>query len=115
MSPGLARTLVVLPALADRPALSSPPLPPRSYTCQAGFAQKHMPEYPLFKLTALLYQVVPDILKQTGKVCGGGWRGCTSPTWLELRGRPRASVAVGACRPCQCLASAPRSDGTVMR
>ncbi|EFN53804.1 hypothetical protein CHLNCDRAFT_36371 [Chlorella variabilis] len=38
------------------------------YTCQAGFAQKHMPEYPLFKLTALLYQVVPDILKQTGKV-----------------------------------------------
>ncbi|KAL4444342.1 hypothetical protein ABPG75_012079 [Micractinium tetrahymenae] len=38
------------------------------YTCQRVFAQKHMPEYPLFKLTSLLYDVVPDILTQTGKV-----------------------------------------------
>lgn len=38
------------------------------YTCQRVFAQKHMPEYPLFKLTSLLYEVVPDILTQTGKV-----------------------------------------------
>lgn len=38
------------------------------YTCQRGFALKHMPDYPLFKLTSLLYEVVPDILTQTGKV-----------------------------------------------
>ncbi|KAL4441548.1 hypothetical protein ABPG77_002052, partial [Micractinium sp. CCAP 211/92] len=38
------------------------------YTCQRGFAQRHMPNFPLFKLTSLLYEVVPDILTQTGKV-----------------------------------------------
>jgi hypothetical protein len=30
-----------------------------------------MPDYPLYKLAALLYKVVPDILKSTGKVSGG--------------------------------------------
>ncbi|PRW60618.1 citrate synthase [Chlorella sorokiniana] len=38
------------------------------YTCQAGFAKRNMPDYPLYKLVALLYDVVPDILTQTGKV-----------------------------------------------
>ncbi|KAI7838691.1 hypothetical protein COHA_007492 [Chlorella ohadii] len=38
------------------------------YTCQAGFAARNMPDYPLYKLVALLYDVVPDILIQTGKV-----------------------------------------------
>jgi hypothetical protein len=27
-----------------------------------------MPDYPLYRLTAMLYDVVPDILKETGKV-----------------------------------------------
>ncbi|GAB4823211.1 hypothetical protein N2152v2_010257 [Parachlorella kessleri] len=38
------------------------------YTCQRGFAQAYMPDYDLFKLVSLLYDVVPDILTQTGKV-----------------------------------------------
>lgn len=38
------------------------------YTCQREFAQKHMPDYPLFKLCANLYEVVPAVLAKTGKV-----------------------------------------------
>lgn len=38
------------------------------YTCQRGFALKYMPDDPLFKLVSDLYEVVPDILNQTGKV-----------------------------------------------
>jgi citrate synthase len=38
------------------------------YSCQREFAQKHLPEYPMFKLVSDLYEVVPDILTQTGKV-----------------------------------------------
>jgi citrate synthase len=38
------------------------------YTSQREFAQKHMPDYPLFRLVSQLYEVVPDVLAQTGKV-----------------------------------------------
>lgn len=38
------------------------------YTSQREFARSHMPDYPLFKLVSLLYEVVPEVLKQTGKV-----------------------------------------------
>eukprot|EP00887_Chlorella_sp_A99_P005898 scaffold1.g5898.t1 len=38
------------------------------YTSQRVFAQKHFPDYPLFRLVSLLYDVVPDVLTQTGKV-----------------------------------------------
>lgn len=38
------------------------------YTCQREFALKHLPEYPLFKLVSSLYEVVPGVLSQTGKV-----------------------------------------------
>lgn len=38
------------------------------YTCQRQFALKHMPDDPMFKLVSDLYEVVPDILLQTGKV-----------------------------------------------
>ena len=38
------------------------------YTSQREFAQKHMPDYPLFQLVSQLYDVVPDVLTQTGKV-----------------------------------------------
>lgn len=38
------------------------------YTCQREFALKHLPEDPLFKLVSDLYEVVPPILTQTGKV-----------------------------------------------
>ncbi|KAI8467445.1 MAG: citrate synthase [Monoraphidium minutum] len=38
------------------------------YTCQREFALKHMPDYPLFKLTSNLYEVVPAVLAKTGKV-----------------------------------------------
>jgi hypothetical protein len=35
---------------------------------QREFAQKHMPDYPLFKLVSKLYEVVPGVLGKTGKV-----------------------------------------------
>ena len=38
------------------------------YTCQRQFALKHLPDDPMFKLVSLLYEVVPEVLKQTGKV-----------------------------------------------
>lgn len=38
------------------------------YTCQREFALAHMPDYPLFKLVSLLYEVVPKVLEETGKV-----------------------------------------------
>ncbi|XP_057380952.1 probable citrate synthase 2, mitochondrial [Daphnia carinata] len=38
------------------------------YTCQREFALKHLPDDKMFKLVAQLYDVVPDILLETGKV-----------------------------------------------
>jgi len=38
------------------------------YTAQREFALKHMPEDPLFNLISNVYDVVPEILKSTGKV-----------------------------------------------
>jgi citrate synthase len=38
------------------------------YTCQREFALKHMPDDPLFKLVDTIYEVMPDILKEHGKV-----------------------------------------------
>jgi len=38
------------------------------YTCQREFAQKHLPNDPLFKLVSQVYKVVPPILMETGKV-----------------------------------------------
>ncbi|KAG6526507.1 hypothetical protein ZIOFF_016497 [Zingiber officinale] len=38
------------------------------YTCQREFALKHLPHDPLFKLVSKLYEVVPPILTELGKV-----------------------------------------------
>nr|DAD30014.1 TPA_asm: hypothetical protein HUJ06_031482 [Nelumbo nucifera] len=38
------------------------------YTCQREFALKHLPDDPLFQLVSKLYEVVPPILTQLGKV-----------------------------------------------
>merc|ERR1719321_2513399 len=38
------------------------------YTCQREFALKHLPEDELFRLVGTLYDVVPGILQETGKV-----------------------------------------------
>ena len=38
------------------------------YTAQREFALKHMPDDPIFKYVDLMYQVVPPILQQLGKV-----------------------------------------------
>ena len=38
------------------------------YTCQRQFALKHMPDDDGFKLVSKLYEVVPEVLKATGKV-----------------------------------------------
>jgi len=38
------------------------------YTCQRRFALKRMPDDPLFGLVSALYDIVPDVLRATGKV-----------------------------------------------
>jgi citrate synthase len=38
------------------------------YTCQREFALKHMKDDPLFALVSLLYETVPGVLAETGKV-----------------------------------------------
>ncbi|KAK2727466.1 hypothetical protein QYM36_008080, partial [Artemia franciscana] len=38
------------------------------YTCQREFALKHLPDDKMFKLVAELYEIVPPILLETGKV-----------------------------------------------
>ncbi|CAL9155093.1 unnamed protein product [Musa hybrid cultivar] len=38
------------------------------YTCQREFALKHLPDDPFFKLVSKLYEVVPPILTELGKV-----------------------------------------------
>lgn len=38
------------------------------YTCQREFAQKYLPDDPMFKLVSKLYDIVPPILEATGKV-----------------------------------------------
>ncbi|CAH1110722.1 unnamed protein product [Psylliodes chrysocephalus] len=38
------------------------------YTCQREFAEKHLPDDPVFKLVSAIYKVVPPILKELGKV-----------------------------------------------
>ena len=35
---------------------------------QREFAKKHLPDDEMFKLVSLLYEVVPDVLLETGKV-----------------------------------------------
>merc|ERR1711907_655461 len=37
------------------------------YTCQREFALKHLPDDPMFKLVAQLYEVVPRVLTEHGK------------------------------------------------
>jgi len=37
------------------------------YMAQREFAQKHLPEFPLFKLVSQLFEVVPVVLKEHGK------------------------------------------------
>eukprot|EP00741_Cyanophora_paradoxa_P019466 tig00021127_g18791.t1 len=38
------------------------------YTCQREFALKHLPNDPLFKLCSTMYEVVPKVLTEQGKV-----------------------------------------------
>ncbi|KDR12297.1 citrate synthase, mitochondrial-like [Zootermopsis nevadensis] len=38
------------------------------FACQREFAQKHLPNDPLFRLASQVYKVVPPILMETGKV-----------------------------------------------
>lgn len=38
------------------------------YICQREFAQKHLPDDPDFKIVSDLFEIVPPILKATGKV-----------------------------------------------
>lgn len=37
------------------------------YTSQREFCLKHLPEYPLFKVVSMLYEIIPPILEKQGK------------------------------------------------
>ena len=37
------------------------------YTCQREFAQKHLPDDPLFKLVSQLFRVAPGVMQEHGK------------------------------------------------
>lgn len=37
------------------------------YTSQREFCQKHLPDYPLFKLVSMIYEVAPKVLEEHGK------------------------------------------------
>jgi len=37
------------------------------YMCQRVFAQKHLPNDPMFKLVSMLFEIVPDVLREQGK------------------------------------------------
>ena len=37
------------------------------YTSQREFCLQHLPDYPLFKLISMIYEVAPDVLKEHGK------------------------------------------------
>ena len=37
------------------------------YVSQMEFCQKHLPDYPIFKLVHMIYKVAPDILREHGK------------------------------------------------
>jgi citrate synthase len=63
--------------LPKPPKPSLPPQPPHLsrltarhplLPLQREFALKHLPDYPMFKLVSDLYEVVPAVLQQTGKV-----------------------------------------------
>ena len=38
------------------------------FTAQYEFAKQHLPDDPIFQLASLVYETVPDVLKETGKV-----------------------------------------------
>lgn len=65
------RTALPIPA-RPVPSHVPPTLSTPLWLLQRGFAQAYMPDYDLFKLVSLLYEVVPDILTQTGKVRSRG-------------------------------------------
>jgi hypothetical protein len=52
---------------------------------QRDFAQKHLPDYPLFKLVSLFYEVVPPVLQAGGKVgCAGSVTAAILWVWSSV-------------------------------
>lgn len=49
---------------------------PRRYTCQREFAQRYLPDYPLFKLVGHLYEVVPQVRLLLLGRAGGCFASC---------------------------------------
>ncbi len=64
---------------------------------QRDFARKHLPDYPLFKLVSLFYEVVPPVLTAGGKVR------CPLRAWRMAP--PRGTLCV--CRVQHCTVPAP--------
>ena len=65
---------------------------------QREFAQKHLPDDPLFKLVSLFFEVVPGVLTETGKVRPGRrvCQGCSLLMHEGVCAWPSACVVVSA-------------------
>ena len=99
---GRGRLGVGLPSCVPHllPARCPRTLPPPRLL-QRVFAQRHMPDYPLFKLVSMLYEIVPNILTQTGKVLRWGLWGL-SVSEVQRQYTP-TRVGIASCGPTAAL------------
>lgn len=67
------------------------------YTCQREFAQKHLPNDPLFRLVSQLFEIVPDILLEQGK---------TKNPWPNVDAHSGCLLQVSSA-PCRSRSSLP--------
>ena len=79
----LTRALQVVPGFGHAVLRKTDP----RYMCQREFAFKHLPNDPLFKLVAQLFEVVPDVLTEQGK---------TKNPWPNVDAHSGVLLQVGA-------------------
>ncbi|KAI3796700.1 hypothetical protein L1987_39379 [Smallanthus sonchifolius] len=71
------------------------------YMCQREFALKHLPDGPLFQLVSKLYDVVPPILTELGKILHGSlWRFSGHRNLLSAHMGQSPWVATGEAKKC---------------
>ena len=70
---------------------------------QREFALKHLPDDPMFKLVSKLFEVVPGVLTETGKVgepCHGSLCGPMSEMVSQLCSAPAGTSICGSWAVC---------------
>ena len=67
--------------------------------CQREFAQKHLPDYPLFNLVSQLFEVAPEVLTEHGKT-KNPWPNVDAHSGVLLQVCVRVCVCVCVCSVC---------------